>query len=104
MRVLLVVQSCLEGLLEDSHHIGSICCRYKLKWALNLFDELIATTHGLFLHVNFVCDADAGNVGDLVAHLAVPLAHVLVRHLTSHVEHHDADVCSEVIRRVQVVE
>ena len=104
VRVLLVVQARLQSLLEDGYHVRSICCRNKLQRAINLFAELVAAVNSLFLHVNFVGDADAGDVGALVAHLCVPSPQVLVGHLACYVEHHDTHVRAEVVCRVQFVE
>lgn len=57
----------------------------------------------MLLQIDFIGDADAWNVGALVAHLGVPVSQIGVGHFARHIEHHDADVRSEIIRRVQLV-
>ena len=71
---------------------------------MDFFEELVAAIYGLLLEVNFVCDADARNMGALVAHLRIPVPQVGVGYLARHVKYHNADMCSEVVSRVQLIE
>ena len=104
VRIFLVVQSCFQCLLENCDDVSAIGSRDEFKRALDFFKELVATVNGLLLQVDFVCDADAGNVGALVPHLGVPVAQIGVGHFARHIKHHYANVRSEVVRRMQLIE
>ena len=104
MWILLVVQPCFESLLKYCHYIGAISCWHELKRALNFFTELIPAVRCLFLHINFVCNTDAGNVWALIPHFSIPRPQVLVGYLACNVEHHYANVCAKVVRWVQLIE
>ena len=104
VRILLVLEASLESLLEDRHDVCSISCRYELKRALDLFEEFVAAMNCLFLQIYLVGNADAGDVGALVSHLRVPVPQVCVGDFARHVENHDADVRTEVVGGVKLVE
>jgi hypothetical protein len=102
--IFLVVKPCLESLLKYCNYISAVGCWHELKGALNFFAELISPIRCLLLHIDFVGNADAGNVWALIPHFSVPCPQVLVCYLTSHIKHHNANVCAKVVRWVQLVE
>ena len=104
MWVLFIMQGVLEGLLEYRYNIDSVCCRHKLQGALYFLNELVSACSCLFVHVDFVCDYDAGYVRTLVAHFLVPVPKILISHLPIHVKHQDASMRSKVIGWVQLIE
>ena len=104
MRIFLIVESCLKGLLKDSDDVGAVSSRYELKWALYLLNKLVATMHSLLLHINLVGNDDAGDVRALVSHLRVPSAKILVSDLSSHVEHHYRYMSSEIVCGMKFIE
>ena len=93
-----------KRLRKDGDNIGAIGGWDELKRALDLLKELIATIDGLLLEVDFVSDANAGNVRALIAHFSVPVSQIRVGHLSRDIEDHDANVGAEVIRWVKLVE
>ena len=104
MRILLVLQTCFEGLLENGHHIRTIRCRHEFKRTIDLFTELVPAIDCLLLQVDLVRNDDAGDVLALVPHLSIPVAKVRVCDLAGHIKHHDAYVGPEVVGRMQLVE
>lgn len=104
MGILFVVEPSFQGLLEDCYDVGSVGSGDKFKGALNLLEELVSAIYGLFLEINLVSYANARNMRTLIPHLGVPVAQVCVGHLARNIEHHDADMRSKVICRMQFVE
>ena len=104
MRIFLVVKSSFQRLLENCNDVGSIGSGNEFKGALDLLKELVASVDGLLLQVHLVCNANARDVRALIPHLSVPVAQIRVSNFASDIEDHDADVGTEVIGRVQLVE
>ena len=104
MRVLLIVGTHLKRLLENGYDIRTIRRAHKVKRTSNFFNKFVPARRDLLIHINFVGDHDAGNMGAVTAHLLVPVFQIGVGDLSLRVEHEDADHCTEVISRVQLVE
>ena len=104
MRVRLVVDGHVEGLLEDGDHVGAVRRTDEVEGTADLLDELVPAGGGLLVHVYFVGNDHAGDVGTLLPHFLVPVLQVLIRDFPIRVEHQDARVRPEVVRRVQLIE
>lgn len=103
MRIRLIVHGQIESPLKHGNNISAISSRYKVKFTSNLLNELILACSGLFVHVYFVGDHHAGNVGALYTHLFVPTLQILIGDLAARIEDKDHGVCTKVIRWVQLV-
>ena len=102
--ILFIMQSVLEGLFEYRHHVDSVGCRHELQGTLDFFNKLVPARYCLLVHVDFVCNYNARNVRTLVAHLLVPIPQILIGDLPIDIEHQNACVRSEVVRRMEFIE
>jgi len=103
MGVSLVVQSHLQGLFKDLDDVGAIGSGHKFKWATYFSDKVVASLRDLLVHIDFVGDDHARDVGALLSHLLVPIPQVLVSYLSLRIEHEHGDVSAVVVRAVQLV-
>ena len=87
MGVLFIVETHFKGLLEHCDHVGPVGCGHEVKRTANLLNKFVATRSCFFIHVYFVGNNHAGNVGALGSHFLVPVLQVLIRHLAVCIEH-----------------
>ena len=102
--ILFVVKSLFKRLLKDGDDVCAIGCRDKFQRAIDFFKELVAAIDSLFLQINFVRDADAGNMWALIAHFSIPVSQIGIGNLSCHIEYQNANVRAKVVSRVQFIE
>ena len=102
--VFLIVGTHLKRLLENGYNIGAVRGANKVKRTADFFNEFVPARRHLLVHINFVGDHDAGNMGAVTAHLLVPVFQIGVRNLPLSIEHQNAHMRAEIISRMKLVE
>ncbi len=102
--ILLVLNSHVEGLLEDLDNVRSVRGAHKVKRHLQIFHKLVLSLRSSLVNIDLIGNNNARNMRAVVPHLFVPMLQILISDAPIRVKDEDSNMGAEEVRGMQLIE